>query len=200
MSRQRRLSRVAVVALTLTASGKALLPAAAQASSRISYLPPPGPVVVFDLFESRQSVTISRRWTRCSASLLRRRSTSTRRKEWSLTTAPTCPPGGFSRKQRLDRDRLGLRNHAWCQPGTRHRTRRPHQPGGRHLGSSPLYPVGTGALDYSTFTSTRDDGTNPGFYQQQTVATVRVPRTPEGGVAMRLAAGRCSGRFTPRQS
>jgi hypothetical protein len=129
MSRQRRLSRVAVVALTLKASGKALLPAAARASSRISYLPPPGPVVVFDLFESRQSVTISRRWTRCSASLLRRRSTSSRRKEWSLTTAPTCPPGGFPRKQRPDRDRLGLRNHAWCQPGTRHRTRRPHQPG-----------------------------------------------------------------------
>jgi hypothetical protein len=42
MPRQRRLSRVAAVALTLTARGKALLPAADQASSRILRSPPRG--------------------------------------------------------------------------------------------------------------------------------------------------------------
>jgi hypothetical protein len=36
-------------------------------------------------------------------------------------------------------------------------------------------PVGTGTLDYSTFASTYDDGTNPAHYQQQIVATVSVP-------------------------
>lgn len=36
-------------------------------------------------------------------------------------------------------------------------------------------PTGTGTLDYSTFVSTYNDGTNPAFYQQQIVATVRVP-------------------------
>ena len=36
-------------------------------------------------------------------------------------------------------------------------------------------PVGPGTLDYSTFASTYDDGTNPAHYQQQIVATVRVP-------------------------
>jgi len=42
MPRQRRLSRVAAVALTLTARGKAVLPAADQASSRIFRWPPRG--------------------------------------------------------------------------------------------------------------------------------------------------------------
>ena len=32
-----------------------------------------------------------------------------------------------------------------------------------------------GAVDYSTFVSTVDDGTNPGHYQQQIVASVPVP-------------------------
>ena len=32
-----------------------------------------------------------------------------------------------------------------------------------------------GAVDYSTFVSTYDDGTNPAHYQQQIVAAVRVP-------------------------
>jgi len=32
-----------------------------------------------------------------------------------------------------------------------------------------------GAADYSTFASTVDDGTNPGHYQQQIVASVAVP-------------------------
>lgn len=36
-------------------------------------------------------------------------------------------------------------------------------------------PTGTGTLDYSTFTSTYNDGTNPAFYQQQIVATMPVP-------------------------
>ncbi len=36
-------------------------------------------------------------------------------------------------------------------------------------------PAGNGTLDYSTFVSTYDDGTNPGNYQQQIVATVSVP-------------------------
>lgn len=36
-------------------------------------------------------------------------------------------------------------------------------------------PTGSGTLDYSTFTNTSNDGTNPGFHQQQVVATVRVP-------------------------
>jgi len=30
-------------------------------------------------------------------------------------------------------------------------------------------------VDYSSFVSTYDDGTNPGHYQQQIVATVAVP-------------------------
>jgi len=36
-------------------------------------------------------------------------------------------------------------------------------------------PSATGTLDYSTFVSTYDDGTNPAHYQQQIVATVAVP-------------------------
>ena len=36
-------------------------------------------------------------------------------------------------------------------------------------------PSATGTLDYSTFVSTYDDGTNPAHYQQQIVATVGVP-------------------------
>jgi len=36
-------------------------------------------------------------------------------------------------------------------------------------------PSATGTLDYSTFVSTYDDGTNPAHYQQQLVATVAVP-------------------------
>ncbi len=36
-------------------------------------------------------------------------------------------------------------------------------------------PVGTGTLDYSTFASTYNDGTNPAHYQQQIVANVPVP-------------------------
>jgi hypothetical protein len=36
-------------------------------------------------------------------------------------------------------------------------------------------PAGTGTLDYSTFVSTYDDGTNPAHYQQQIVATAPVP-------------------------
>jgi hypothetical protein len=36
-------------------------------------------------------------------------------------------------------------------------------------------PGGAGTLDYSTFTSTYNDGSNPAFYQQQIVATVSVP-------------------------
>jgi hypothetical protein len=36
-------------------------------------------------------------------------------------------------------------------------------------------PTATGTLDYSTFTTTYNDGTNPAFYQQQIVATVPVP-------------------------
>jgi len=36
-------------------------------------------------------------------------------------------------------------------------------------------PVGTGTLDYSSFASTYNDGTNPAHYQQQIVATVLVP-------------------------
>jgi hypothetical protein len=36
-------------------------------------------------------------------------------------------------------------------------------------------PAGTGSLDYSTFASTYNDGTNPAFYQQQIVAALPVP-------------------------
>jgi hypothetical protein len=36
-------------------------------------------------------------------------------------------------------------------------------------------PAGKGTLDYSTFASTYNDGSNPSFYQQQIVATVSVP-------------------------
>ncbi len=36
-------------------------------------------------------------------------------------------------------------------------------------------PMPSGALDYSTLTSTYDDGTNPAHYQQQIVSTVPVP-------------------------
>jgi hypothetical protein len=32
-----------------------------------------------------------------------------------------------------------------------------------------------GGIDYSTFISTYDDGTNPQHYQQQVVATIAVP-------------------------
>ena len=35
--------------------------------------------------------------------------------------------------------------------------------------------ITSGAVDYSTFVSTYDDGTNPAHYQQQIVATVQVP-------------------------
>jgi len=33
-----------------------------------------------------------------------------------------------------------------------------------------------GAIDYSSFVSTYDDGSNPAHYQQQVVATIAVPR------------------------
>lgn len=36
-------------------------------------------------------------------------------------------------------------------------------------------PAGKTTVDYSTFVSTYNDGTNPAHYQQQTVATVAVP-------------------------
>jgi hypothetical protein len=32
-----------------------------------------------------------------------------------------------------------------------------------------------GSVDYSTFVSTYDDGTNPHHYQQQVVATISIP-------------------------
>jgi hypothetical protein len=41
---------------------------------------------------------------------------------------------------------------------------------GNTIGAAP-----GGAVDYSTFTSTYHDGTNPAHYQQQTVAIVPVP-------------------------
>jgi len=36
-------------------------------------------------------------------------------------------------------------------------------------------PTPTGVIDYSTFVSTNDDGTNPSNYQQQILAQVAVP-------------------------
>src|SRR5262249_49841263 len=48
-------------------------------------------------------------------------------------------------------------------------------------------PSATGTLDYSTFVSTYDDGTNPAHYQQQIVATVAVPCPPGGPLTTRAA-------------